>query len=205
MNDAVSMRPSREHAGFAGELEAQRAYLFRVAHLQLRDRDAADDVVQETLVAALTGGFSGRSSLRTWLTGILKHKIVDAIRRRQRDPLPLAELASSDADEDGDDFEVLFTADGAWAEAPRQWSSPEGALEQREFFDVMEICLEKLPAATARVFIMREVLELDADEICRELAITSNNLWVILYRARLALRMCLEQKWFGATAPGRAA
>src|SRR5689334_7004783 len=124
MTDAISLRARRDDAGFAGELEAQRAYLFRVAHLQLRDRDAADDVVQETLLAALSGGFSGRSSLRTWLTGILKHKIVDAIRRRQRDPLPLAELASGDADDDGDDFDALFTAEGAWAEAPRQWSSP---------------------------------------------------------------------------------
>ena len=199
----VSVRAPRADARFAGELEAHRAYLFRVAHLQLRDRAAADDVVQDTLVAALAGGFSGRSSLRTWLTGILKHKIVDAIRRRRRDPLPMADLGASDPD--GDDFDALFDAEGAWAEAPRQWSSPDGALEQREFFDVLEVCLEKLPAATARVFLMREVLELDAEEICRELAITSNNLWVILYRARLALRMCLEQNWFGGTAPNQAA
>lgn len=183
---------------FAAELETQRRYLMRVAQLQLRDRDTAEDVVQDTLTAALSAreGFSGRSSVRTWLTGILKHKIVDAIRRRQRQPVV---EASFDEETDLDDFDPLFKDNGAWQAPPAAWGDPENALSQREFFGVMELCLEKLPANTARVFVMREVMELECDEICKELAITANNLWVILYRARMSLRECLDQNWFAAS------
>jgi RNA polymerase sigma-70 factor (ECF subfamily) len=190
----VPLTPS-DATRFASEIETHRRYLMRVAQLQLRDSDVAQDVVQDTIVAALTGaaGFDGRSSLKTWLTGILKHKIVDAIRRKQKAPIPLATL-----DDEGslDDFDALFQADGAWASPPAVWGDPEAALNQREFFDVMEFCLEKLPAQTGRVFMMREVMDLETDEICKELKITANNLWVILYRARMALRVCLEQHWF---------
>lgn len=184
---------------FAQELERHRGYLYRVAHLQLRDRDAAEDVVQDTLLAALSGsGFSGKSSVRTWLTGILKHKIVDAIRRKQRDATPVTSLAPEGSELELDDFDALFRDDGTWEAPPAAWGDPEEALQRREFLDVLDLCLEKLPAATARVFMMREVLELESDEICKELAITANNLWVILYRARVALRMCLEENWFAS-------
>ena len=184
---------------FAAEIETHRRYLMRVAQLQLRDGDLAQDVVQDTLVAALAGaaGFDGRSSLRTWLTGILKHKIVDAIRRKQKAPVPLSAL-----DDEGslDDFDALFRRTGAWEAPPAAWGDPEQALSQREFFTVLERCLEKLPPQTGRVFVMREVMELTSDEICKELSITANNLWVILYRARMALRLCLDEHWFGARA-----
>ncbi|MEO8485642.1 MAG: sigma-70 family RNA polymerase sigma factor [Betaproteobacteria bacterium] len=186
---------------FATEIETHRRYLTRVAQLQLRDPDLAQDVVQDTMLAALTGaqGFDGRSSLKTWLTGILKHKIVDAIRRKQKAPVPLAAL---DDEATLDDFDALFKANGAWDAPPADWGDPEAALQQREFFDILEFCLEKLPAQTGRVFMMREVMELESDEICKELRITANNLWVILYRARMALRVCLEQHWFaGARTP----
>jgi RNA polymerase sigma-70 factor (ECF subfamily) len=192
-------------ARFASEIETHRRYLMRVAQLQLRDHDLSQDVVQDTLVAALSGakGFDGRSSLKTWLTGILKHKIVDAIRRKQKAPVPLSVL-----DDEGtlDDFDALFKPNGGWEAPPADWGDPEAALGQREFFDVMEFCLEKLPPQTGRVFVMREVMGLETDEICKELAITANNLWVILYRARMALRACLEERWFGAGArrPGPA-
>jgi RNA polymerase sigma-70 factor (ECF subfamily) len=181
------------------ELDAHRRYLLRVARLELRDAELAEDVVQETLVAALAGrsGFSGRSSVRTWLTGILRHKIVDAIRQRQRQPRPLAAL---DSEADLDDFDAMFHEDGHWASPPADWGDPEQALSRQEFMDVLELCLEKLPPNTARVFVMREVLELTTDEICKELTITANNLWVILYRARMALRGCVEQNWFGGAA-----
>ena len=187
---------------FTRELERQRGYLMRVARLQLRDHALAEDVVQDTLTAALTAsaGFTGKSSVKTWLTGILKHKIVDAIRRKQREPL----LASALGDEtDLEDFEGLFESDGAWQSPPSDWGDPEQALSRQQFFDVMQFCLDKLPPNTARVFMMREVMELTSEEICKELAITSNNLWVILYRARMSLRECLEANWFGG-AGGRA-
>jgi len=180
------------------QFEAHRRYLFRVARLQLRDDDLAEDIVQDTLVAALQGAakFSGKSSVKTWLTGILKHKIVDAIRHRTSRPV----LTPLDEECNIDDFDALFDETGHWENPPADWGSPDGALERREFLEVMEKCLEKLPPNTARVFMMREVMELESDEICSELSITSTNLWVIMYRARMSLRECLEQNWF-ATAP----
>jgi len=183
---------------FANELPAHRAYLLRVARLSLRDADLAEDVVQETLVAALAGRdrFSGRSSVRTWLTGILKHKIIDAIRQKQRRPIVAADFAE---EADLEAFDPLFTDNGAWEAPPADWGDPENALARHEFMEVLTRCLERLPPTTARVFMMREIHELESDEICKELTITANNLWVILYRARMALRQCLEQNWFAAT------
>lgn len=180
---------------FAVELDAHRRYLLRVAQLQLRDADLAEDVVQETLVAALAAreGFSARSSVKTWLTGILKHKIVDAIRQKQRQPIA---AGTFDEETDLDEFDPLFKDNGAWEAPPADWGDPENALSRAEFMGIMDLCLERLPSNTARVFLMREVLELETYEICKELAITANNLWVILYRARMALRQCLEQNWF---------
>jgi RNA polymerase sigma-70 factor, ECF subfamily len=186
---------------FTAELDTHRRYLLRVAQLQLRDADLAEDVVQETLVAALAAqsGFTGKSSVKTWLTGILKHKIVDAIRHKQRQPII---EASFDEETELDDFDPLFKDNGGWKAPPADWGDPENALSRRQFFDVMEICLEKLPPNTARVFMMREVMALESDEICKELTITANNLWVILYRARMALRECLEQNWFAGQGRG---
>jgi RNA polymerase sigma-70 factor (ECF subfamily) len=160
--------------------------------------DLAEDAVQETLVAALASreGFSSRSSVKTWLTGILKHKIVDAIRQRQRQPVI---LATFEEEIDLDEFDPMFKDNGAWEAPPADWGDPENALSRQEFMQVVELCLEKLPPNTARVFMMREVMELETDEICKELTITANNLWVILYRARMALRHCLEQNWFSST------
>jgi RNA polymerase sigma-70 factor (ECF subfamily) len=173
---------------FASRVEEERPYLLRYASLQLRDRNAAEDAVQETLVAALAGeaGFAGRSNLRTWLTGILKHKIVDAIRRMARDPEPVADVAELDA---------LFDETGHWDEPPAAW--PENSLEQKQFFAVLEECLARLPAKTARVFMMREHMGYETDEICQEIGVTPTHCWVLLYRARMALRECLQANWFG--------
>jgi RNA polymerase sigma-70 factor (ECF subfamily) len=182
-------------AAFVTELDSHRRYLLRVARLQLRDADLAEDVVQDTMLAALKAreGFTGASTVKTWITGILKHKIVDAIRARQRAPVALTEL---DEETDIDEFDGLFKANGAWADKPAEWGDPEAALSRQQFFDVLEMCLENLPPKTARVFVMREVMELATEEVCKELSITPNNLWVILYRARMALRLCLEKSWF---------
>jgi len=181
-------------ADFRVQIEALRPYLLRFASLQLRDAAAAEDAVQEALVAALAGeaGFAGRANLRTWLTGILKHKIVDAIRRQAREPLLPRELEDAP-----DEFEALFERNGHWAGRPAGWSDPDGALEQAQFFSALEACLERLPARTAQAFMMREHLGLDTPEICKELEITPTHCWVMLYRARMTLRECLQQTWFG--------
>ena len=173
---------------FAARVEEERPYLLRYARLQLRDSHAAEDAVQEALVAALAGeaSFGGRSNLRTWLTGILKHKIVDAIRRRSRDPEPMPDVAELDA---------LFDETGHWDEPPVAW--PENSLEQKQFFAVLEECLARLPAKTAQAFMMREHMGYETDEICKELAVTPTHCWVLLYRARMALRECLQTNWFG--------
>lgn len=187
-------------ADFVAEVNAQRTYLLRVAQLQLRDRDQAEDVVQDTLVAALEAQhkFAGKSSVKTWLTGILKHKIIDAIRKKAREP----SVSTLHAEADIEDLDVFFNEQdhNHWDSAPAEWRNPERDLEQRQFLDIMDFCLEKLPPNTARVFMLREVMGLESDEICQELSITSTNLWVILYRARMLLRKCLEQNWFGGEA-----
>lgn len=184
-------------ADFRSQVESQRPYLLRYASMQLRNPDAAEDVVQETLLAALTGkaGFAGRSNLRTWLTGILKHKIVDSIRRSRREHP--AEAAGPEA-ETGE-LDALFDERGHWRETPDAWESPDGALEQKQFLAALEKCLHGLPVRTAEAFMMREHLGLDTGEICKELGVTSTHCWVLLYRARMALRLCLEANWFGAT------
>jgi len=177
------------------ELQALRPALLRFALLQLRDEALAEDVVQDTLIAVLEkpDGFAGRSSLRTYVTGILKHKIVDLLRSGKRE-------VRIDAGPDGADDEVidaLFKPDGHTVDMPRQWGDPDATLEQKDFFRVMELCLAKLPPRTARIFLMREWLELETEEICKELSITSSNAWVMLYRARVQLRECLDLNWFG--------
>ena len=185
-------------ADFTVEVNAQRTYLLRVAMLQLRDRDQAEDVVQETLLAALEGRdkFAGKSSIKTRLTGILRHQIVDAIRKKMREPA----LSRLGDEAEIDDLDVFFNDSDSgrdhWQTKPAEWRNPERDLEQQQFLGIIDFCLEKLPPNTARVFMLREVMELQTDEICQELKITATNLWVILYRARMLLRQCLEQNWF---------
>lgn len=180
-------------ADYRSQVESERPYLLRYALLQLRDPDAAEDAVQETLLAALAhgAGFSGRSTLRTWLTGILKHKIVDAIRRASREQ-PLAAGDEADAG----DLDALFDRRGHWQEPPDAWDDPDGALHQKQFLAALEACLAALPAKTAQTFMLREHLGMDTGEICKELGITATHCWVLLYRARMALRQCLDANWF---------
>jgi RNA polymerase sigma-70 factor (TIGR02943 family) len=177
---------------FAAQVEGLRPQLLRFARSQLRNEAWAEDAVSDTLLAALEKpqSFAGNSQLKTWLVGILKHKVVDQLRRHSRE----ATLLTSDDGEDLD--ELLFKPDGHWREAPRDWGDPEAACGQRQFFQVLEACIEHLPPTQGRVFMMREWLELETDEICKELAITSTNLWVLLHRARLRLRECLQSDWF---------
>ena len=180
------------------ELNALRPDLLRFARLQLRDAGAAEDAVQETLLAALTGGhrFESRSSYKTWLISILRNKIIDIIRTRSRE-ISATSLAE---DEAADELlnESLFDRRGHWQESarPGRWADPEASFEQQQFWRVFEACLDHLPEKTARVFMMRELLGFETGEICKETGISASNCWVVLHRARMGLRACLEDSWF---------
>jgi RNA polymerase sigma-70 factor (ECF subfamily) len=178
----------------ASQLEQHREALLRYAQKQLRNEAWAEDAVSETLLVALEKphSFAGNAQLRTWLTGILKHKVIDQIRKHGRE-------MSLTPEDDQDIDELLFAADGHWREAPQDWGDPQAQLGQRQFMTVLDACVERLPGLQGQVFMMREWLELDADDICKQLAISSTNLWVLLHRARLRLRDCLQLNWFART------
>lgn len=172
-----------------------RRDMLRFADMQLRDKGQAEDAVQEALAGALQGKdrFASRASVRTWVLSILKNKIIDELRRRVRERTLVV-----DAGEDGD-IDAYFDGRRHWAEdtKPSAWASPTQAMENKRFWEIFEVCLYRLPEASARIFTMREVLGIDTEEICETLAITTNNCWVQMHRARLALRACLETNWFG--------
>ncbi|MBL9174889.1 MAG: sigma-70 family RNA polymerase sigma factor [Verrucomicrobiales bacterium] len=178
-------------------------YLFHYALSRLRDRARAEDFVQEALLAALrsTDRYLGRSCERSWLTGILKHKLLDHFRKAGR------ETNFSDlefyGEEEGKTFENQAFPDH-WnaACAPTEWEEAGAALDREEFWRVFHRCSGKLPERVARVFLLREVDDISSEEICRTLNISPNNLWVMLHRARLALRRCLEMNWFGVRREG---
>lgn len=169
-------------------------YLYRFALARLRDPHQAEDVVQETFLAAVkSNSFAEQSSPRTWLTGILKHKIIDLIRKSARETVASDLMSEQDANMD-----EFFDAKGHWAEEPHVWAVPENALEQKQFLAVLQSCLDKIPNKLATLFLMRDVHETDNEEICKELNITTTNAWVMLYRARMGIRKCLEINWIGS-------
>ena len=185
---------------FEQQLVAHRDYLLRFARLQLRNETWAEDAVSETLVAALgkPQAFANRSQLKTWLIGILKHKVIDVFRHNARTVVLETETSTSAGNDELDG--LVFKASGHFAQAPADWGNPEQDLQSQQFFAVLEACTEKMPAAMGRVFLMREWLELSSDEICKELGLSTTNLYVTLHRARLRLRECLEINWFGIPA-----
>jgi len=168
-------------------------YLYRFALARLRDPHLAEDVVQETFFAAIkNNSFAKQSSPRTWLTGILKHKIIDVMRKSNR------EMNASDLmSEDDANMDEFFDDKGHWADKPPLWDVPDNALEQKQFIGVLQKCIDKIPNKLATLFMMRDVNETSNEEICKELNITSTNAWVMLYRARMGIRKCLEINWIG--------
>ena len=180
-------------------LDEHGDYLFKYAVFRLRDDNAAEDAVQETFLAALKAyrQFEGRGSERTWLVGILKHKVVDHFRRLGREAQIGEEV--DEGPEHREFFERTDQWQGHWnaARAPSEWhASPAELLERDDFWKVFSDCLSPLPQRTASAFTMREVDGLKSEEICEILSIKTNNLWVMLHRARLHLRNCLEMNWF---------
>jgi RNA polymerase sigma-70 factor (ECF subfamily) len=173
--------------------------LFGFAAMRVRDRAIAQDLVQETFLAAIKGreGFAGRATERSWLFGILRNKLVDYYRRQGRE-VALGDLESPLPEEEG-----AFCGSGpgkdGWAKAlgPKAWETPEEILVSKEFQEVLKGCLSRLPEKIAQVFLLREIDGVSSDEICKDLEISPNNLWVMLHRARMGLRRCLEIHWFG--------
>jgi len=170
--------------------------LFRFALTRVRRPEVAEDLVQETLLAALKScsNFDSDSSERTWLVGILRHKIADHFRKSSR------ESAFTDLDFCSGEFAEKFDR-GFWNhdQGPSEWgANPESAMESGEFFQTLDSCLHKLPDRIAAVFALREMDEIPSVEICRNLGISEGNLWTMLHRARMALRECLERNWFSS-------
>ncbi len=178
----------------AAEIAALRHDMLRFARLQLRDEQAAEDAVQEAIAAALAAqrDYAGKSKFKTWVFAILRNKIIDTIRDRARHP-------TQSYDEEIDNhLDGQFNPRGHWTREskPASWEHPDAALENDQFWRVFDACLNYLPENTARVFMMREMLGLETDEICNELSISESNCWVILHRARSRLRLCLTENWF---------
>ena len=177
-------------------LEAHGDALYRYALIRTGDAESAEDLVQECLVAALGAWpkFDGRSSVRTWLVGILKHKLIDRHRQTTRETA---------VDADSDELTALsernfFSKSGKWKGMTSNWrGAPAEMLEKGEFWDVLRRCLAALPAPVAKAFHLRELDQLASEEVCKVLDLTPTNLWTRLYRARLALQQCLDRHWFG--------
>lgn len=194
---ADEARPTRPgNPAPAGPLDA-RAWLdqhgdvlYRFALVRTGDSSVAEELVQEALVAAWQSRdkFRQGSSERTWLVGILKHKVADHLRRLPRQPGELEVDAAANTD---------FTRRGKWATAPRAWGrEPSEACQTAEFWDVFRECLEGLPPRLVFVFTERELGERDCSELCKLVDVTPTNLWTLLHRARSQLRRCLEVNWF---------
>mgnify|MGYP002780275596 CR=1 FL=1 len=169
--------------------------LFRYALTRVGEREAAEDLVQETLVTAVAKltDFAGQSSLRTWLTGILRHKILDHYRQKRKEsqaPSPL---------EEGRDPQC-FDRLGAWRIDPNlglEVLDEEGpcVVERAQLRAALKRCIEALPPALQRAFVLREVQELEPEEVCEAAALSRESLHVFLYRARQNLRECMQRKW----------
>ena len=180
-------------------LDSHGDYLYRFALVRVREAVVAEDLLQETLLAAVGSyrAHAGRSSERTWLVGIMKHKVIDYFRRTARNAQ--FQLAPEDDDEI-EWFEQSGPWRGHWREdrAPTNW--PVHALDSREFWETFEHCLSQLPPQMSIAFTLREIDGLTSTEICEILNVTPNNLWVLLHRSRVKLRNLLEANWFSRRA-----
>lgn len=181
---------------FAAQLVEMRPLLVRMARRRLHNDAWVEDAVSETLVAALEnpGAFAGRARLRTWLVGILKHKVVDQIRRHTR------ECQVDSPDEEPDYAQLADGSAEALTEAPAEWGDPQERLARRQFMAQFDRVLKELPQQQGRAFMMRNWMEAETDDICRELGVTANNLAVMLHRARQRLRASLGTHGFGRSA-----
>ncbi len=168
-------------------------YLFHFALSRLRNITDAENAVQETFLAAFKAkdSFSGKSTERTWLIGILKHKVIDLMRKSYREK-PVTDIQKNE-----EAIDQFFDHVGQSKKNVGKWiPEPDELLEKKEFWSVFYKCSEKLPKTAGDAFLLREIEKIDSKEICDMLGISSSNLWILLHRARLQLRECLEINWF---------
>jgi len=177
------------------QIEDIRQHMMKFALLQLQDPVIAEDLVQEAFADALKNldSFQRKSALKTWIFAILKNKILDYFRHRERFVL------ETDLLDDENVSNTFFDENGHWkeeycSEIPEALQETEKTVYSEEFWLIFEACLIHLPAKQARVFMMREFLELHSDEVCSQTQITTANLHVLMYRARLQLQHCLSVK-----------
>jgi RNA polymerase sigma-70 factor (ECF subfamily) len=179
-------------------LATHRIYLMRVARMELRDEHAAEDCVSDVLTQAYErrAAFRGDSSLRTWLTSILKNRIIDLLRKQWR------EQSIEESPSGEQDFDDLFDETGHYAQMPSHVRDPAELCQEEGFLSAVQRCVDKLPRRIGQVFVLREVFGSDTKELCKDLGLTTSNVWVQLYRARMMLRTCLEKTGFGNAQPG---
>ncbi|MCI0745482.1 MAG: sigma-70 family RNA polymerase sigma factor [Verrucomicrobia subdivision 3 bacterium] len=177
-------------------VELHGNYLFRYALIRVRNETVAEDLVQDTLLAAFQGKdrFSGQSTERSWLTGILKHKVLDYFRRQARERTIMEDASMPE------ELEGRFDDLGLWKHEPESgptdWGADAAGLMQRkEFMAALKQCISKLPPRCADAFVLREMEATDSDRIQEMLGVSPSNFWVLLHRARMQLRLCLEQNW----------
>lgn len=176
------------------DLAEHRAYLLKFAVFQVGRKEVAEDLVQEVLLAAVKGvdGYSGRASVRTWLTAILLNKIADHRRLAAREVSIEAQQEAYGADS----IEAMFRANGRYVSMPLEWRNPEESLSDKRFYEALAACLATLSELGRQVFLLRELMGLSVEEICKELGVSATNCSVLLHRGRMRLRSCLEDRWF---------
>ena len=180
-------------------IEALRSQMLKFARLQVRDNQLAEDAVQEAMISAFQNidRFARQAAFKTWVFSILKNKLIDQLRKEKR--LTAASQLENGPNLNGDALiEHLFEENGHWQkdERPKKWDQPEHSVENQHFWRIFDACLDALPTKYARLFMMREFLEMDTPEICHNEEVSVSSLNVTLYRARLRLRECLEDHWF---------
>lgn len=164
--------------------------MFRYAYARLHDRAQAEDAVQECLLAALSArdSYRGDASEKSWLFGILKHKILDQFRRDAR------QVNIGDDDDTDSIIDRNFDPSGRWLNPPGEWQNPAGKVENSQFWTMLERCIDALPKTLSVAIRLIEIDEMNSDEACKALGISATNLWVRLHRARLGLRECARMR-----------
>jgi RNA polymerase sigma-70 factor (ECF subfamily) len=198
MTHHSSLAPNHDWTQDQAFMNDLRQQMVKFTKLQLHDEQLAEDAVQEAFIGALKNQqtFTGKAALKTWVFAILKHKIIDIIRKNKR--LVTSSTLQNNDEDQVDVWDKSFDERGYWhlSERPNTWPQPEDSVASDQFWLVFETCLNALPANYSSAYMMREFIGLTTEEICQQTNTNKNSLNVLLYRARLKLRVCLQKNWF---------